>query len=123
MRLHAASLETLEMLVERPRRSMRLIIQCVWTKSRRQGALPRAIGIWFRSSATRTRAKKASADLRRPDDDCGDGRTWRQRLLFLNESGRTIPSQCCRLIAFTARGFSGLVDWFGLANVFILSAG
>lgn len=60
----------------------------------------------------------------RPDDQSGDGRSWRKRLLAYNEDPKGNP------LAFLPAhelyvhpAYSALVGRFGLKHVFILSAG
>jgi hypothetical protein len=60
----------------------------------------------------------------RPDDDAGDGDTWRKKLLAYNDNPAANPLgllPAYRLYANDA--YCALVDRFGLDNVFILSAG
>jgi len=62
--------------------------------------------------------------MRAPDDQSGDGLTWRARVLAYNERPEDNPLgllSAGQLYAHDA--YAALVEKFGVPNVFILSAG
>lgn len=60
----------------------------------------------------------------RPDDDCGDGYSWRKRLLTYNKGAAESPLGLLPAYRLYSHGvYRALVDALGLKNVFILSAG
>lgn len=105
---------------------MRIIIQCAASKDPSAGTFMTPDGhlVQFVSSPELAPRNPALTHAR-PDDASGDGRTWRQRLLLYNDD-REDSNALGMLPAYRLYRhpvFRELVDRFGLAEVFILSAG
>ena len=104
---------------------MKIVIQCAARKNPAGGTFLGADGRRIAFVARPGLApREPKTTYARPDDDSGDGRSWRKRLLAYNKNaGRNplgfLPAH--RLYAHSAYGL--LVDTFGVERVFILSAG
>ena len=104
---------------------MIVVIQCAATKRQSAGCLVSAGGRRVVFVARPEAAPADSARLyARPDDPSGNGKSWREMLSEYNEHPRNNPlSLCPAWQLYENPAYGQLVKAFGVANVFILSAG
>ena len=102
---------------------MIVVIQCAASKRPRAGHMIAADGRHVEFVADPRIAPAGDNKVyARPDDDSGDGRTWRQLVLDYNNSARDNPLGLCPAFELYERDvYRRLVDRFGLKNVYILS--
>ena len=104
---------------------MIIVIQCAATKRQGAGCLVSAGGRKVIFVAKPEAAPAHSACLYvRPDDPSGDGRSWRETLLEYNQMPGNNPLNLYPAFRlYENPTYARLVDAFGEANVYILSAG
>lgn len=106
---------------------MKIVIQCAGSKN------PARLGVGFRAADNRLIKFVARPELAphsdtyayaRPDDMSDGSQTWRKRLLDYNKEA---PANRLHLLPayqlYAGKAYQGLVQKFGNAQVFILSAG
>jgi hypothetical protein len=104
---------------------MIVVIQCAAGKRREAGHLQTAGGKSVLFVAQPAQAPRhENLVYARPDDDSGDGRSWRQVLVEYNKVPGNNPLRLLPVYELYANDTYGrLVERFGLNNTFILSAG
>lgn len=104
---------------------MIVVIQCAASKRTDAGLLRTESGVPVEFVADPQAAPADPSRIyARPDDPAGNGSSWRQLLLAYNQRPEGNPLgllPAYRL--YENRAYDRLVDRFGLANVYILSAG
>jgi len=105
--------------------TMNIVIQCAASKRSDAGTLQDGKGRPISFVAVPALAPPTSGIVAaRPDEESGDGYTWREQLHEYNAGNRANPLQllpACELYA--NRLYRELVKRFGIEHVFILSAG
>jgi hypothetical protein len=104
---------------------MRIVIQCAATKAENAGSLRTGGGRRVLFVADPANAPPAlDVVYARPDDEAGNGRTWRQVLVEYNTTGAGNPLALLPAYRLYHNNvYQGLVSKFGLSKVFVLSAG
>lgn len=103
---------------------MIVVIQCAATKAANAGHLVTADGKVVTFVAHPEIAPKTDEFYARPDDDAGEGRSWREVLLAYNgEPGGNPLGLLPAYQLYKNPTYERLVDKLGMKNVYILSAG
>lgn len=104
---------------------MKIVIQCAASKDPRAGTLRVTEGKPVRFIAQPFEAPSANECIyARPDDDSGDGRSWREHLLEYNrQPGDNTLNLLPAYKLYGHPTYSALVDEYGVKSVFVLSAG
>lgn len=103
---------------------MIVVIQCAATKVAKAGHLVTAVGEPVTFVAHPEIAPKDNKLYARPDDDAGEGRSWREALLAYNREPHGNPLGLLPAYRLYRNPvYERLVAEFGIENVYILSAG
>jgi hypothetical protein len=103
---------------------MKIVIQCAARKNPAAGS--------FRDAANRPvlfvaqpggAPANASVSYARPDEQIGDGQTWRERLVAYNEDSSNPYGLLPAAGLYAHSAYAALARRFGFARMFILSAG
>ena len=103
---------------------MKIVIQCAARKDPAAGNLRDAAGrsVLFVAHPDLAPAD-SSVSYARPDDQSGDGQTWRERLVAYNEDSSNPYGLLPAGSLYTHNACAALAEHFGVARLFILSAG
>jgi hypothetical protein len=103
---------------------MKVVMQCAGRKNPEAGCMVTAEGkrVMFVASTLRT-PPSAGFTYATPNDDCGDGQSWRKRVLSYNSdaAGNTLGLLPAYRL-YSNPTYATLVDRVGVSNVYILSA-
>jgi hypothetical protein len=103
---------------------MIVVIQCAASKAADAGYLVTADGKPVTFVAHPEIAPKTDEFYARPDDDAGEGKSWREVLLAYNRDPRANPFGLLPAYRLYENAvYERLVDKLGIENVYILSAG